>query len=853
LGNWEIGKLGNWEIGKLGNWEIIMMLHKYYNRTSTNIILMLLFSLKSTSIQANDIASPALSILQLTPIDHIIAYLIAGFSLGIIVYNCVIFCCTHETIYLRFSAALFGFIIGIGQHNMLWHITVWPQAFVITLLDTLNMILFIAFSKHFLVLFVDFKRSHPLITRIMDIYTILGVILIISTLLFSSSALQVIKDILITSAALTCIITAPNWYNTIKHLRSFVYTIMLFCLTQVYFHLHTFITDSRVDSLSAQNVVFFSGALLFMSFSLLITNRLNNDRKQRDSAQNTAIYNLQKYQTLYENALEGLFTVRYDGRILATNPALKNLLNLPSDLHTLDNPAPFLHNYFAQPQSVWSTVMQQLEQKKIIQTTDVQGQGNTWYSLSLRKVSTDTRMILEGSLTDITQRKQQELQLAYLASHDPLTNLYNRTEFENYLQDAISSQSAHILLFIDLDQFKVINDTCGHAAGDECLRQITAVFKLHISSHDMLARLGGDEFGIILWNQSPEQGMESAERLRQALEANHFQWLLRLFKTTISIGLIAINKTIDCGAQALSLADAACYEAKDAGRNRIVINDPNKHTTLYRHNQMDMVATLTQALRDQHLILFQQLITPLNTSSTEPPYSEVLIRLQTEHGLLNPGAFLPAAQRYNMLSQIDRWVFNKTCQWLSEGDNLHNTGMVNVNLSPQTLSDPTFMTFINQNLASYRIPAQKICFEITEYSALNNFTRVLHHIYTLRDLGFSFALDDFGSGFASFDHVRRLPVDIIKIDGQFIRNINQDINNKTMVSAITDIAHNLGKKVIAEWVEDAATLETLCQLGVDFGQGYFLGMPKPLYDYHPVAIPTDYVRQSRGAIKLLQA
>jgi EAL domain-containing protein (putative c-di-GMP-specific phosphodiesterase class I) len=245
---------------------------------------------------------------------------------------------------------------------------------------------------------------------------------------------------------------------------------------------------------------------------------------------------------------------------------------------------------------------------------------------------------------------------------------------------------------------------------------------------------------------------------------------------------------------------------------------------------MDMVATLTQAIHEHQFVLFQQPIIPLLTgSSTGLQHYEILLRLQTDNELLTPGAFLPAAQRYQMLPQIDRWVFNKTCAWLAEANNLACTGLVNINLSPQTLSDPLFISFAHSCLLDYGIAPEKVCFEITEYSALNNFTQVLGYINKLRDLGFSFALDDFGSGFASFDYVKRLPVDFIKIDGQFIKDINKDAADKTMVRAITDIAHTLGKQVIAESIEDDETVKILRQFGIDFGQGYYLGKPMALY------------------------
>jgi diguanylate cyclase (GGDEF)-like protein len=503
-------------------------MNKFYSRTCLILILTRLFA--GTAVSANGLPSPVPNILQFTSVDQVTAYLIAGFSLGIIAYNGVIFWCTHETIYLRFAVTLLSYVIGIGQWNYLWRLSFWPQDSAIFVMDTLNLILFITFIKHFLGLFVDFKRGHPIITCVLNIYIMLGSLLVISFLLFSHPVFPALKNVLIALVSLTCLITSPKWYPTIKNLRAYVGILVLFCLLQAYFQIHALTTHYAYATLAAKNLTFFSGALLFLSFSLLITKRINNDRKQRDIAQKTAIHHLKKYQALYENGLEGLFTIRNDGHILNANPALNRLLKLPADLQPMTSPAPFLHTYFSEPQNIWNALMGQLARQQAIEAIDIHGKDNTWYSLSMRRVSSDNATLLEGSLTDITQRKQQELQLAYLASHDPLTTLFNRTEFAIYLQEAIDSQDVHTLLFIDLDQFKVINDTCGHAAGDECLRQIADIFKQHISPQDKLARLGGDEFGIVFWGQDLANGQNKAERLRPALENHHFQWLQRIFK-----------------------------------------------------------------------------------------------------------------------------------------------------------------------------------------------------------------------------------------------------------------------------------------------------------------------------------
>ena len=570
------------------------------------------------------------------------------------------------------------------------------------------------------------------------------------------------------------------------------------------------------------------GILLFLGFFSRINSRIKRDRELSAIAQKTANHNLEKYQALYENAVEGLFTAHVDGRLHETNPALKNLLAL-SPVPRPSSNQHFLQSYFVEPHRIWENINTLLCQQGVIDALEIQGY-NAWYSLSARRMDADNReLLIKGSLIDITQRKHQEQQLVYLASRDLLTNLYNRNQFEKILQSVILSQGVNALLFIDVDQFKVINDTCGHAAGDECLRQISDILKAHVRPEDLLARLGGDEFAIIFKNEPELTGKWRAEQLRQALEANYFQWQQRIFKTSVSIGLVVLDSRIHCAEQALSLVDAACYEAKETGRNRVIVDHPKKQETIYRRCQMDMVATLNLALRDHQLTLFQQPIIALNDRPTGVMHYEMLIRLRTVNGLLQPSGFLPAAQRYHLLPQIDRWVFNKTCEWLAVGQNLAKTALANVNLSPQTLGDPAFTAFVKGCLDEYSIPPSKVCFEITEYNALSNLTVVLRHIMKLRELGVRFALDDFGSGFASFDYVKRLPVDFIKIDGQFVADMKREGVNKAIVQAITEIAHSLGKQVIAESIEDQETVKILRDLEVDLGQGFYLGEPVALY------------------------
>lgn len=633
--------------------------------------------------------------------------LLVGFSLGVLAYNIVLFWCTREKIYLHFSAALLIYTFAniqwsIYLQNLPWPLSSFSQSSFQLVADTLCVVLFSNFIKQYLLLFVDFQRTHPTITRLIDGYFIFGIVIIVSYLVYPLPALLTIKNILIVISCLTPILGLPFYYHTTKHLRLFLAATLLISLSsEIFFIKVLFFEYGYAVNFFNPAITLLFAILFFVSFSLNVTSRLNHDRKQR------------------------------------------------------------------------------------------------------------------------------ALDLAYFASHDSLTGLFNRSEFEHRLQDVLDGSLQYTLLFIDLDQFKVINDTCGHPAGDECLRQFTQVLQEHVKQGDILARLGGDEFGMLLRSDANTDPQTRAEHIRQSMEALQFVWDRRWFRTTISIGLINVGPQTSSVAHALSFADMACYAAKEAGRNCVIVGGAQHDITLHRHSQMDMIATLNKALQHDHLILYKQVISPLQEGCGNLPHYEILVRLRLNDKLLYPGAFIPAAQRYDLLQQIDRWVIKTACKWLGKTGHLQ-TALLNLNLSPQTISHPEFCRFIQDTLIEYGVAPMLLCFEITEYSVINDLTRVIGHIQQLRELGISFALDDFGSGFASFDYVKRLPVDFIKIDGQFIQNMNCNANDKILVQAITDIAHNLGKHIIAESVEDQATANSLRSLGVDFGQGYHFGKPEVL-------------------------
>lgn len=432
--------------------------------------------------------------------------------------------------------------------------------------------------------------------------------------------------------------------------------------------------------------------------------------------------------------------------------------------------------------------------------------------------------------------KEHELrrQLSYQACHDSLTGLINRYEFESRLKKLINASieknTIHALLYLDLDAFKVVNDTCGHVAGDELLRQLPLLLNKQVRNNDTIARLGGDEFGMLLNNCEPEQALKIAEKILHAVQDFHFIWEEKKFRIGVSIGVIKIDKHSKNINYLMSMADAACYSAKDSGRNRVYVAKENDGEIANRQGEMQWVSTITKALEDNSFELFYQTIVATD-SIRDPTFSiELLLRMRGDDGdLIPPGAFIPAAERYNLMIQIDRWVINHAFNWLSE--NPEKTAALNkcaINLSGQSIGDESFLDFIITKINEYNINPEKICFEITETSAISNLVKATRFIHELKNLGCFFSLDDFGSGLSSFAYLKNLPVDFIKIDGMFVRDITHDPIDKEMVRAITGIAQAMGKLTVAEFVESEAIKDVLREIGVDYLQGNAVAKPRPL-------------------------
>lgn len=425
-------------------------------------------------------------------------------------------------------------------------------------------------------------------------------------------------------------------------------------------------------------------------------------------------------------------------------------------------------------------------------------------------------------------------EIAYQAAHDILTGLYNRQEFERRLEHLLKTVAndggSHAICYLDLDQFKIVNETCGHEAGDEMLRQLAGLFYAQVRQHDILARLGGDEFGVLLGGCTPEQGLRLASALRQTVEKFSFIWKNKRFRIGVSIGLVAIDKNSKSIATLLKAADSACYVAKEKGRNRIHVYHEQDENLVKRDSELRWVTRITQALDENRFELYVQRISPAQENIDNRVHYELLLRLRGKNGqIASPGIFLPIAERYQLAGRLDRWVVFNALQWLVRHPDVSKTvALWGINLSGQSLGEESFLEFVLQQLDETAILAEQICFEITETAAIANLTGAVRFIDSLKQRGCRFALDDFGSGLSSFAYLKNLPVDFVKIDGVFVKDIINNPLDFAMVRSINEIGQLMNKKTIAEFVENETILDKLRELGVNYVQGYGIGRPEPL-------------------------
>ena len=436
---------------------------------------------------------------------------------------------------------------------------------------------------------------------------------------------------------------------------------------------------------------------------------------------------------------------------------------------------------------------------------------------------------------DVTDKVDMQRELEFQARHDVLTGLLNRREFEKRLSSLVGSakvdNSEHVLLYIDLDQFKLVNDTCGHGAGDELLIQLTHNLQKYLKPDDTFARLGGDEFGILLENCSLDKGQEIAQIIRAAVKQYQFSWEGRIYEVGASIGLVAIDKCSQSNAQIMAAADVACYSAKENGRNRVRVYQGGDKDLLRREVEMDWATRIAQSMEDGNLVLYFQEIVPVKqhrVGASDSRHIEILLRIRDQDGKhVEPETFLSSAERYNLMPDLDRWVVRHSFEWFNQcgfSDELQ----MSINLSGLTLSDNEFAHTVKRLLREYNVPPASVCFEVTETAAIASLAAAADFIEELKSVGCRFSLDDFGSGLSSFAYLKALPVDYLKIDGNFVRNILKDSVDRAMVGAINDIGHTLNLKTVAEYVNDVDILPQLEKLGVDYAQGYAIARPRKL-------------------------
>ena len=465
-----------------------------------------------------------------------------------------------------------------------------------------------------------------------------------------------------------------------------------------------------------------------------------------------------------------------------------------------------------------------------------------WVDVSMNRVDIEGGDLVIGVMRDISEQKTAQLRMEHHAMYDELTGLVNRREFMSRLEGVVHAAALnagqHALLYLDLDQFKVVNDTCGHIAGDELIRQAAGLVRRHVRAADTVGRLGGDEFAVLLADCSPEKATAVAESIRRELSNYRFTWEERSFELGVSIGVATLTEGVIDAKSLLSLADAACYVAKEKGRNRVQLYSGGEDC-VRRRDEMDWVSRITQALDQGRLRLFYQSVEPISADPSCHIHKEILVRMQdSESRIILPGQFLPAAERYNLMGAIDRWVIQevfmrKASEWRAAVAQCTTKGaactsFTAINLSGASMNDDAFFDFLRDQIRAHAVPPGVVCFEITETVAVHNLQRVASFIEELKKLGFRFALDDFGSGVSSFNYLKALPVDFIKIDGSLVRGITGSELDQRIVESIVYVARGMGLQTIAEFVENAEILARLREIGVDYAQGFGIHKPEPL-------------------------
>ncbi len=575
------------------------------------------------------------------------------------------------------------------------------------------------------------------------------------------------------------------------------------------------------------------------------TTELINEVSERKSAEQRARQESERLSVTLASIGDGVVTITPDDSVEFMNPAAERLTGLPRAkvegrpiadvLHLFDRDSGTKHPLYGVAAPT---------EDRTGRTTDgalLRPDGELVDIQQTTANITDASGQSYGSvvvLRDVSEARALAVRLAHEATHDALTGLVNRREFESRLEQALSrarvDDASYTLCYIDLDRFKAVNDTCGHAAGDSLLCELSARVRALLRKGDTFARLGGDEFGLLLEQCPIEKGMEIAEAIRHAIDDYRLVYDDQVLSVGASVGVVEITAEARDLETLLSIADAACYMAKEHGRDCVQVYRSSDQEIVERQGETRWARILRSALDSQAFELHAQMIAGVSPNCRQMQHYEVLIRLYDSDGsLVLPGAFMSAAERYGLLPAIDRYVIENTLSWLGENSDRIGNGRLSINVAGASISDPDFLTFVTETFLSTGASYDAVIFEITESVAVSSLHAATALMDALSSLGCEFALDDFGRGFSSLGSLKELPVDYLKIDGAFVRDILEDENDAALVHAINDIGHTLGKKTVAEFVENDAIKERLSALGIDFVQGFAIAKPMPLSQLFP--------------------
>lgn len=571
---------------------------------------------------------------------------------------------------------------------------------------------------------------------------------------------------------------------------------------------------------------------------------IGRDITERRRAQEALFQEKERAQVTLQSIADGVITTDVKGNITYLNPPAERLLDARLGEVAGESLAPICHIYSEEGREpIEDPVLEAFKTGKVVELPDTnllvnRSRGEFFVNVSAAPMRNRQAKLIGCVMVmhDMTEQRELMRQLTFQASHDALTGLANRREFERRLRIALEEddERQHVLCYMDLDRFKVVNDSSGHAAGDELLRRVAGLICESVRKHDSVARLGGDEFGVLLLDCPLEQALIVAGKVREAVVSYRFTWEGQTFAVGVSIGIVPIPKHSGDLGNLMIEADEACYTAKEKSHSRIHVGHGDDGAADRRRGEIRWVTRLRQAFDDESFVLFAQPIVPVEESQRQYRHYEILLRMKDEAGkIIGPGGFMPAAERYGLIANIDRWVVENAIEALAAAYDTEHGMMINtfsINLSGASMDDEGFLGFIKELLQHTKLPSNIICFEITETVAIANFGSAMRFINELKGLGCRFSLDDFGSGFSSFSYLKTLPVDYLKIDGSFVRNMSVNANDFAMVDAINKLGKVMNLKTIAEFVGDQETLDGLKRLGVDYAQGFYLGRPEPLYE-----------------------